>query len=112
MALSFPKQASFTGPLDVIDTSNLVAYVGTLNMLISALSLLIHTPNAILDTEHLATDKFYAGPFDRLKSLFCGDPAAMFFLLGARSIECLTKVHTTSSIVEEALHSEPRPNIV
>jgi MYND finger len=100
--LSFPKDSAFVGPFDVIDTSNAADQIGMINILISSLPLLKQTPNATLYTEHLVTDiKKGTRPFDRLKSLLFGDPCAIFFLLGAAPMECLTGVNTNSSYLEE-----------
>ena len=100
--LLFPKNSAFVRPFDVIDTSNIVDHIGVINTLICCIPLLKYTSNATLYTEHLVIEATKdLEPLDRLKSLLCGDPSAMFFLFGIAPMECLTGVTTASSYLEE-----------
>jgi hypothetical protein len=89
------------GRFDVIDTSNIADHVGLLNILTCALPLLKHTANSVLYSENLAQSTTNYPPFERLKTLLCGEPSTIFALLRAAPIECLTGVTTTCTLHEE-----------
>jgi hypothetical protein len=63
---------------NVIDTSNLLDYVGVLNIIAVTSSIVQRTPSATLYTEGLAS----GSPEDTLAEQLCGDIATMGLLLG------------------------------
>jgi MYND finger len=100
-SLEFLEDATFLGPFDVIDTSNISDHVGPMHVLIGCLPLLKHSANSTLYTDHLVQDSKDSRPIDRLKSLLCGDPTSIFVLLRAAPMECLTGITSVSSFLEE-----------
>lgn len=100
--LDFPANSNFIGPFDAIDSSNVADHAGLLNVLSCALPLLIPAPHSVLYTESVSTMvTTKLSPFDCLRSLLCGEPSAVFTLLRAAPMECLTGVSTTYSFQDQ-----------
>ena len=93
-------------PFDVIDISNLIDYVGLLNILPAVVPLLSHTPSSILLTECsiLAAEE----PRNILDALLFTDATTSSLILGVAPVSYLTGF-TTDSVGFEAFCTKTRP---
>ncbi|KAL1860329.1 hypothetical protein Daus18300_009242 [Diaporthe australafricana] len=83
---------------DVIDTSNLSDYLGTLNVLASSTPLLKAAPWATLYTETM--NKGTEGEQKKFEELFCGPAKTISTLLGISPVEYWTNATAVSNVDE------------
>lgn len=95
---AYGKGATAPRQFDVIDTSNLSDYVGTLNLLVSAAPILKSKPSSTLYTEIMARGS--VGEKEKFESLLCGHTRTLSLLLGATPIEFWTNATAVSSADE------------
>lgn len=94
-----PKQ------FDVIDTSSLSDYLGTLNIITSRSPLLKSTPWATLYTR--TVDRKTEGEKAKFDELLCGPARTVATLLGISPVEYWTNATAVSSVDEYVLDSQP-----
>ncbi|KAJ8107080.1 hypothetical protein OPT61_g9112 [Boeremia exigua] len=93
---------------NVIDTSNLIDHLGTLNLLAATAPLLEHTPASTLRTEMMVPREVNVA--ESAKKLLCGDLPAMAALLGLKPIQYWANTTTTCNVNENMLQDIPGAN--
>ncbi|KAL1616873.1 hypothetical protein SLS56_011241 [Neofusicoccum ribis] len=96
--LSHVEDGGDTDFFDIVDTSNLLDYVGILNVLPAVVPLIRRNTSSVMYTESLLRASL--DPMSSLSSMLCADVKTMSLLLGIAPTPYLTGVSTDSYIPE------------
>ncbi|KAF2181225.1 hypothetical protein K469DRAFT_792236 [Zopfia rhizophila CBS 207.26] len=91
---------------DVIDTSNLMDHLGSINVLAAAAPLLATKPSSVLRTEMLIPRETTVT--NSAKTLLCGDLPTLALLLGLKPIQYWTNATATWNMNESLLNKTSR----
>lgn len=95
---------------DVIDTSNLVDHLDSLNVMIATVSLLKSKPSSNIRTEMLLPRELTVA--ESAETLLCGDLPTMALLLGLKPLQYWTNTTATWHISEFVLEKFPNSDVI
>lgn len=107
-SVDYDEHGTASTSFDVIDTSNLMDHLGSLNLLSAAAPLLIPGPSSIIRTEMLLPREKDVGA--SAKTLLSGDLPTMAMLIGLKPVQYWANSTATWHVNESMLQSFPGGN--